>query len=809
MGKHFVLLILFTVFNAFFSGDIVAQIFFNNLESDTIAGNWIGNKTITKGNAFSGDFFSETNGDVIYGLGIEQPVPDEYFLKNVILKISGYVRTNKIPNNSVYTITLNNNNKTSLWKGIQLSSILKDTTNWFEFSDSIVIPARDTKNTIIKTYMWNRDKHSATYIDDLKFELLPLSEPSFLPQLSDAMVNKSSAEAKTFFTNNWFNVFIDESNIVFTGKKGDTIIDNISYYSNKTFNDAGYKELSTWKFIKSKSSSNGKRLIFKCKTKRSLLVMTIICDYNSPTVEFFIDEKYRSRQEVYRESVVVNYHNDINHIFRNNRTVDSDNILSEYWLDQQGLQVGNGANSMIIYHTPFVSSQQLNTTDKQLFINLDYYHDHPFFRFPLAPDSSNWKLDESQSHYNKKAKLTYSFKIAFGSDNNAIPRFMKNPSGYEATYIWTEHADFTDLRTNRATYFGSELITDADSSTGGFVFYDVPVTKSVFYDNPDSITNFDASHGMFTSLESTIKTDTAFEDFLFQIRDKGNDVCLHTPEQYTTTQERFKEALSYMQIHFGSPSWIDHGNNNGPQNNREDLICDATLKDSPYYAIELWDDYGVKYLHNAYYEEMFTYEKWQFEPSLEKPYSGFGDFFPKKDYYKFPTKTKGLYHWPTTSAIFVYQPFLWDYLFNEDKLRNMIVNRHTEFNHVYPAWTDPLKGMWTYGEDSVIIAQQGFNKALNTLDILRDEGLLNLTTIADYLDYRTALDSIEYIILPDDRIKITNNNSVAVKGLSFAVQSAFVTVDGLIPAHKKSGKDIIFWFDIEPGESRIVRMINQ
>ena len=72
---------------------------------------------------------------------------------------------------------------------------------------------------------------------------------------------------------------------------------------------------------------------------------------------------------------------------------------------------------------------------------------------------------------------------------------MKNPAGYEAAYIWTEHADYTDISTNRATYFGSEKIINADSATGGFVYFNIPVTKSVFYANPDSVTNEKASNG--------------------------------------------------------------------------------------------------------------------------------------------------------------------------------------------------------------------------------------------------------------------------------------------------------------------------
>ncbi len=282
---------------------------------------------------------------------------------------------------------------------------------------------------------------------------------------------------------------------------------------------------------------------------------------------------------------------------------------------------------------------------------------------------------------------------------------------------------------------------------------------------------------------------------------------MHTPEQFTTTPKRLEDALSYMQTNFGSPSWIDHGNNNAPLSNREDLICDGTLKESPYYAIDLWNNYGVKYLHNAYYEELNIYKGWQFESSLEKPYSGYGDFFPKPDYYKHPTRSSNIVHWTTTSALFVKEPYLWDYLFNIKKLQNLVNNRAVEINHSYPPWVNPKKGMWTYDVDSVIIAQPGLNKALANMAQLRDEGKLNVCTIDKFLDYRTAIDNIDYNIMPDGRIRLTNNGDNDIINLTMVAKAKTVSVNGIIPNFKKVGNEIIFWFDIGVGETVIIRVV--
>lgn len=786
------------------------QIYFNNLEETPVKGNWIGLNTVDSGFAYSGSFFSTTDSHIQYGLGLEQEFPKYLLRKNITVLISGWVKSSTINNTAVYVITLENNNETILWKGIPLSPYFNEKNRWNFFSDSILIPANLTIGSKFKAYLWNQNIGSTTGIDDLRIEFKPFNNPTFIPDITNLTNEKTDAKSiNVLFSNNYYSIIYSSKSrlIRVVDNRNIDLINKIFYYCERDIKGKNYNLELKWRFVGSNNIRDGIQLNFKVSDHNCRLKLVIICNDNSPEIKFTIEEKYSKKQTVNRESLVFGYSSVLDEVYRNNRKLDTNNFQTEYWLDKQGVKIGEGQNSLIIYHTPDISSLQLDTEENLLYANLDYEKDHPFFRFPLNPDSSDWKKEESASEYKKSGKRQYQFSLFAGPNPGTLPRFMKNSSGFEATYIWTEHADYTDVKTNRATYFGSEVVTHPDSAIGGFVFYDVPVTKSVFYDNPDSITNYDVSNGAFPSLESTIITDTLFSEFLFQLAEKGNDICLHTPEQFTTTPKRLEQALLYMQINFGSPSWIDHGNNNGPQNNREDLICDGTLKDSPYYTIDLWNKYGVKYVHNAYYEELNTYKEWQFESSLEKPYSGFGDFFPKPDYYKHPTRSKNMIHWTTTSALFVKEPYLWDYLFNINKLQKLVDTRAVEINHTYPPWVDPKKGMWTYDADSTIVAQPGLNRALANMAQLREEGKLNICTVADFLDYRTAIDSVEYDFLPDGRIRLTNNGDSNIKELTMVAKTKAVTVDGLIPNQKKVDDEIIFWFDIGVGEMKVIRVV--
>ena len=173
-------------------------------------------------------------------------------------------------------------------------------------------------------------------------------------------------------------------------------------------------------------------------------------------------------------------------VYRKNTRLDTANFQKEYWLDKEGVKVGKNDKAVYVYHNTHISSSQWDKANNAIVFNLDYAPDHPLLHMPLLPDTTNVKIDRSKNHYAAGGQASYSFSISVGLDNSCFPRFMQLPSGYEAAMLFTEHADFADLRTHRAVYFGSEDITTAAQATGGFVKWNIPVTKSVFYCNPDS-----------------------------------------------------------------------------------------------------------------------------------------------------------------------------------------------------------------------------------------------------------------------------------------------------------------------------------
>lgn len=782
-------------------------VFFNNLEDSIIGKPWIGQQTIDSGFAHSGTHFSKVDSANIYGLGIESPFPAEVRGKNTWVKFSGWVKSEPISGQLIFTFALLDSEQTYYWKGVQLAPLLVRENEWFPFTDSVLVPAKLTEKAIIKAFLWNSDKKNTAGIDDLEFIFWQNKNPGFVPEIQTPP-SLFTGETKVLFQNQFYRVLYDaSSHLLSVFGKEKQLISQLSFYSKTIFKNDTIENLLNFRHLSNKKTQDGEQIKFAAANGKKTIELLIDCKQNSGELNFSIKNKLKKNTQVIRQAIVVEASQDIAEVYRANRKSDTTNFQAEYWLGQEGVRFGKGGNSLTTYHNPGISSMQLLTLKNQLWINLDYEKDHPFFQFPLNNDSTDWKVDWSVSEYGKKSNKNYQFSFFVGSKTESLPRFMKSPGGFLATYIWTEHADYTDIRTNRATYFGSEKITQADSATGGFVKYQIPVTKSIFYNNVDKVTNAKISGNRLPGLECSFLEDKDFQEFLFQLKNNKIEICLHTPEQFTTTRAQLEEALAGTKEHFQSVSWIDHGDNNHIENNREDMVCDGTLKNSPYYAADLWKQYGVKYFWNSYYEDYFTFLNWGFPCSVEQPYSGFGDFFPDPDFWTHQ-RTPGIWHWASKTVLFVESDALWEYNFNENKLNNFVEDWAVEINHTYPAWVDPAKGFWVYGEDSTIVAAQGFNRALERMAKLRDEGLLNVSTVEDFMDYQLAVQSVSYQIQTDGRIKVANNNSFEIKSLAFATKGKAVTVNSFRPNQKLANGELIFWFDLLPGESKIIRVIN-
>jgi hypothetical protein len=216
--------------------------------------------------------------------------------------------------------------------------------------------------------------------------------------------------------------------------------------------------------------------------------------------------------------------------------------------------------------------------------------DHPHINIPYQQDGGRKWVDLSSSAYNEATERENSFSIWFGEIPETIPRLMLMPYGFISAYVFTEHADEADIRTQRAVYFGSEIITEANQATGGFMGNRIPVTKSVFYSNPNDSLNI-----------SILDTDDGVEfiDFLDQLDSTGlYDICLHTPDFLNSNRTILEKSIAFMKERYNTVTWIDHGCYSGKEN-RESFVCDGFNLGSDFYVADLWQKYNTLYFWNT------------------------------------------------------------------------------------------------------------------------------------------------------------------------------------------------------------------
>ena len=762
--------------------------FFNDFENESVGSIWKNMRRTENSSAFSGNYVCECPSDLIYAFGFDLDINDAIGNSNALISIDMKVKSDSRLN-SVFAISIERDGKNILWKSFPLSNGFAIGNQWYDNAFSMSLPNDILKDSKFNCYVMNNENESFV-IDDFCLNIKYFNIPTYLSDVKEYGIPK---KLKNIFNTKSVNILYSEKEgqIVFADENDNVLTKPLSlFYFLIVDNDTIKIQTSEFKYQDSLLIAHSSQLTAK---------LAISSEEANSNVNFNLETTYNEDVKVLKSSLIIPFLNDDFAVYRRNPFVDTYDYQDIYYLDKEGFSLVFGDKQLNLYHPDDVSSIQLDVKNATAHINADYYYDHLLMRYELL-DTADYYIDNSSTYMKKNSSQNSSFVISL-TDKITLPRIMPIFDGYESAFIWTEHADWADIKTHRATYFGSEDVTNIEDATAGFAYYDIPVTKSVFYHNPDSVTNLEKNPD-FPGLHSTIKTDDSFFDFLKQLRDNGFDICLHTPEQYTSTDEYLAEALSFMKEHFASPSWIDHGYNNSASNNREDLICDGLDSTSSYYVYELWKENGVKFPFNATYEEMNPrpFVDFVFDNELMRPYPGYGDAMPLPKVGHHPSYPDILL-WSTPYTIEPGENWGWDYYVSQQYLDKIVDFRYVFITHFYAPWVEQRRGFWDI-KDGKRVAKEGLNNALKRISDMRDEHLMLPTTIADYMTYQQQLAHLEYRIMQDGSVMLKNNNNETIKGLSL-ISVKEMSLDNEKSFNKRkthSGDEWIIWFDIAPNE---------
>lgn len=742
-----------------------AQTFTNDFEN---GGEWLlpwfNIHIVPDGDSLSGNHVCLCDSIHEYGFGFGINAGTDFPMQNIHCRYEFDFRSPDSLLNALVVLSIDGGNK-PYWNAYPLTNFETDSSGWAHASFNLSFPYDYIGEGQVKCYLWNREKN-VIFFDNAKLDLKANSLPSYQPDIehkSDSTFLKFELQSPYLTTFPSYLIPIVE----YIDAHGDTLSD--PSVVEIQFDD---------RWIEHYGLSHS----------------SIIANLLDIETTFIKDVK------LLRLAFVLPLPEGKLTVYRKNQHIDTTDYQPSYYLDREGFSFKSDSLSFSTYHNTSISSLQLNVEGRTACFNIDYWRDHPLLHYPLRTDTADCFEDISYRRIKAGEVLKGQITI-YNSAPEELPRIMPVWDGYQSAFIFTEHADWTDLRTHRAVLFGNENITKPEEAVGGFCYFDIPVTKSVFYWNPDNVTNEKTSKGLFTGLVASIKTDNDFFKLLKTIKKKGFEICLHSPEVYTTIPSEFPKAMRFMRRHFNTVSWIDHGYNNDPDKNREDLVCDGLLPDSPQYAAELWKKNGVRYLWNAYYEEN-RMESFDFDGHFVQPYDGFGDALPNRQITTLPNGDKDFLLWATPSTLEVNEDREWYFYFDSARLQRLVDQHNVFITHTYPAWSDPWRAFWQYDENGTAVAMPGFNFALSQLARFRDEKKILPTTVEQYLSFYEKLLDVDYQILSNNSIRLTNRGE-AISGLTLLCTKPIVADKPI--DFRKVEEGYLVWFNLGRNETVTIR----
>ena len=774
-----------------------AQIYTNNFENrQEWNATWFNLHIVADSSATEENYVSICDTIHEYGLGFGINADKDFPNQNISFKYDFLFKADANTQADI-VVSIDDTIRNRYWVAYPLADYVSDSTEWSQAYFDFNFPASYLQGSEIKVYVWNKAKEYLVF-DDAKLEIKPF-QLNFLPNL-DSIVQKHDDDEKYFVLRE--NHYDPES---------PPITYPIGMFEEYIIDGDTISEFNLFQYQASYLASAHSGI--------SSTRLNIYQDKDRPEHERRINVQcviYKTCK-VIRQSIVIPFVDSTLTVYRRNLHVDSTQFQPEYYLDREGFTIGKGSRSFTLYHhtglySSRYSSIQLDATNRIAFLNLDYWKDHPLIHYPLCDTIEDYFEDvscedifvgsEQRGGLNVEKEIRHHFNVNIGNEIHDLPRLMPVWDGYQSAFIFTEHADWTDIRTHRAVLFGNENITRPEDAVGGFCYYHIPVTKSVFYWNPDNVTNEKTSKGLFKGPVASIKTDKEFYKLLKTIKKHGFEICLHSPEVYTTIPSEFPKAMRFMRRQFDTKSWIDHGYNNGPDKNREDLVCDGLLPDSPQYAAELWKENGVRYLWNAYYEEN-RMESHNFDGHFVQPFDGFGDALPNRQITTLPNSGKDFLLWSTPSTLEVNEDREWYYYFDSIRLQRLVDQHNVFITHVYPAWSNPYRAFWQYNENGTAVAMPGFNFALSQLSHFRDEKKILPTTIEQYLSHYEKLLNIDYQIIDQNTVRLINRGE-SIEGLTLLCTKPII-VEGKPIDFRKVDEGYLVWFDLKRNETATIK----
>jgi hypothetical protein len=187
---------------------------------------------------------------------------------------------------------------------------------------------------------------------------------SFLPPklnpIEDSLTKKGN-EIVIDGTN--YHLMVDSSgNVSITTPDKKVILSSLTYFIQLAENDQneGLQNVKVQQLNDSLIEIKGKNL---GNVEASIQFLS---HKNNSRIDVRIENRFLKKALVKRIALIASFNVPVSAVFTKNREVQFANFTPEYWLQNEGAYFGKGERSALIYHTPGISSLQLQTEKKSL-----------------------------------------------------------------------------------------------------------------------------------------------------------------------------------------------------------------------------------------------------------------------------------------------------------------------------------------------------------------------------------------------------------------------------------------------------------
>lgn len=539
---------------------------------------------------------------------------------------------------------------------------------------------------------------------------------------------------------------------------------------------------------------------FNLENHHFKMVLKVNSSSKHQTVKFETTTTFKKQTKLFNLSFLLDSKKPLKQAFLKNRKVQDidENLEDDIWLFDGGSQAGEGNGAWSTLHNPGMESAEIvgakhghpiRTIEKSnkilLVFNLVHFNHNRYRVHKKMIDEQRFSefIEYSAPIFKKTETITNSFSIHVGENVNNPPRPSLVPDGFLAASCWSEHADSTCIESHRAIYFGSEKIKNIDKSTGGFCFHKHAVTKSVFFDNPNSYSMIENKNGVKRKIETiTLKRSKPFKRFLVDLRSQGYEICLHSlcPDDILYP----KHFISEFYREFNSKTLIDHA----LQYNRQALGFEGMSKSKDSSVLSELEKNNINYL--------WVWSSTDFMPTNKSEINLLNN--SRSSAMPTPLFWRSKYL-PVSSVIWASHEA--DIAgFTKPNIEQLINDRGISIHqHYYPFVIGKNDfGFLDVDKEGYYRISEKFDRILEFMSEKRNEGKLLICNVGELLDYWLKLESIE-IYLKKNGFLFQYTGEKEFKGFSFFCEKNVNILNNTELRSVSCDKDHLFSFDLKPG----------